>query len=151
MLSAHQNSYCSRHVNKKCFKPLLPYDGRSLKKIKYIINMLYRMWTTHHIPLDSVLFAGNGKLHAKKSEAHWYSKEDNHMMSFKLWLADNELIHFSCTDSNKCQLHKNTGSQWFSYIAKTKNLSSLFLDFLSWSPRVNIILCLSEPHMFNSV
>ena len=35
-------------------------------------------------------FMGNGKLHAQKFEAHPYSREDNQMMLFKLWLADNE-------------------------------------------------------------
>ena len=48
------------------------------------------MWTTHHVLLDSGLWA-NGKLHAQKFEARRYSREDNRVMLLKLWSADNEL------------------------------------------------------------
>ena len=104
------------------------------------------MWTTDSFLLDSDLWE-NGKLHAWKFEACRYSREDSHVMLFKLWSADSE---FTWVDPNRCQLHKNTvtdESDNDSAIAKTENLSR----FLSWSPRIKIILCLSESHMFKSM
>ena len=76
-------------LNKKCLLnlSLSSFMVGLYKKIKS--NQVYRMWTTHHILLDSGLWV-NGKLHAQKFEARRYSREDNRVM-FKLWSADNEL------------------------------------------------------------
>ena len=74
------------------------------------------MWTAHHILLDSGLW-GKGKLHAKKFyAAHRYSREDNFVMLFKLWLADNKIISTAFKQMSAAPKYSyGQVRQWFCY------------------------------------
>ena len=140
-LSARPSSYPSWHMNKMCFKPFTSTVASSL----IFLNQVYSTWTIDHILLDFDLWGMVNYMHRSLKHTHIQEKTITWCCSNCDWQTMNLLQLYS----NWCQLHKNTltaESHCDLAIIKTKNLCR----FLLWSPRVKIILCLSELHMFDS-
>ena len=134
--SARQSSYRSWHVNKKkkcvlnLLLPRLVFKQKS-QKIKYIEREL-------HITFCSILMYGGMVNYMHRSLKHTDIEEKT--TAWRCSNCDRQTTNSLQMHSDRCHLHKNTfTAELDSDLATTENLSR----FLSWSPRVKIILYVS--------